>query len=180
MSTLKDFNFKDKKALIRVDFNVPLDENLNVTDDTRIQSAKNTILKVLEDGGSCILMSHLGRPKAKESEFSLKNIISKDPELTPEEKAELHNRVIELYKLEVADRDSARSREVEISKVRKFDFMFNLTGLVGLGTFVFLVYCIVYITIPESNEKTFYTLIGLCEGIVLSIFGFYFGSIAKK
>ena len=77
MSTLTDFNFKDKKALIRVDFNVPLDENLNVTDDTRIQSAKNTILKVLEDGGSCILMSHLGRPKAKESEFSLKNIISK-------------------------------------------------------------------------------------------------------
>ena len=77
MSTLKDFNFKDKKALIRVDFNVPLDENLNVTDDTRIQSAKNTIFKVLEDGGSCILMSHLGRPKAKESEFSLKNIISK-------------------------------------------------------------------------------------------------------
>ncbi len=77
MSTLKDFNFKDKKALIRVDFNVPLDENLNVTDDTRIQSAKNTILKVLEDGGSCILMSHLGRPKAKENEFSLKNIISK-------------------------------------------------------------------------------------------------------
>ncbi|MDA0317083.1 MAG: phosphoglycerate kinase [Bacteroidetes bacterium] len=77
MSTLKDFNFKDKKALIRVDFNVPLDENLNVTDDTRIQSAKNTILKVLEDGGSCILMSHLGRPKAKETEFSLKNIISK-------------------------------------------------------------------------------------------------------
>lgn len=77
MSTLKDFNFKDKKALIRVDFNVPLDENLNVTDDTRIQSAKNTILKVLEDSGSCILMSHLGRPKAKESEFSLKNIISK-------------------------------------------------------------------------------------------------------
>ena len=77
MSTLKDFNFKDKKALIRVDFNVPLDENLNVTDDTRIQSAKNTILKVLEDGGSCILMSHLGRPKAKESQFSLKNIISK-------------------------------------------------------------------------------------------------------
>lgn len=77
MSTLKDFNFKDKKALIRVDFNVPLDENLNVTDDTRIQSAKNTILKVLEDGGSCILMSHLGRPKAKETKFSLKNIISK-------------------------------------------------------------------------------------------------------
>lgn len=76
MSTLNDFNFKEKKALIRVDFNVPLDEHLNVTDDTRIQSAKNTILKVLEDGGSCILMSHLGRPKANEPEFSLKNIIT--------------------------------------------------------------------------------------------------------
>ena len=82
----------------------------------------------------------------------LKNIISKDPDLTPEEKKELHNRVIELYKLEVADRDSARNREVEISKVRKFDFMFNLTGLVGLGTFVFLVYCIVYITIPGGKR----------------------------
>lgn len=76
MSTLNDFNFKEKKALIRVDFNVPLDEHLNVMDDTRIQSAKNTILKVLEDGGSCILMSHLGRPKANEPEFSLKNIIT--------------------------------------------------------------------------------------------------------
>ena len=76
MSTLNDFNFKEKKALIRVDFNVPLDEHLNVTDDTRIQSAKNTILKVLEDGGSCILMSHLGRPKANEPEFSLINIIT--------------------------------------------------------------------------------------------------------
>jgi phosphoglycerate kinase len=76
MTTLKEFNFKAKKALIRVDFNVPLDDNLNVTDNTRIQSAKNTILKVLEDGGSCVLMSHLGRPKAKEPEFSLKNIIS--------------------------------------------------------------------------------------------------------
>ena len=51
MKTIKDFNFKDKKALIRVDFNVPLDENFNVTDTTRIVSAKPTILKILEDGG---------------------------------------------------------------------------------------------------------------------------------
>lgn len=110
----------------------------------------------------------------------VKNLIDKKPDLTAEEKQEIHQQLIELYKLEVEDRDSARKREIEISKVRRFDFMFNLTGLVGLGTFVFLVYCIVYITIPESNEKTFYTLIGLCEGIVLSIFGFYFGSVAKK
>jgi phosphoglycerate kinase len=75
MSSIQALNFEDKKVLIRVDFNVPLDNEFNVTDDTRIQSAKATILKVLEDGGSCILMSHLGRPKAKERQFSLEHII---------------------------------------------------------------------------------------------------------
>ncbi|MBT8323682.1 MAG: phosphoglycerate kinase [Winogradskyella sp.] len=75
MNTIDDFNFKDKKALIRVDFNVPLDDNLEVTDATRIVSAKPTVIKVLEDGGSCVLMSHLGRPKGAQAEFSLKHII---------------------------------------------------------------------------------------------------------
>ncbi|MBB1489783.1 phosphoglycerate kinase, partial [Oceanospirillum sp. D5] len=64
-------------ALIRVDFNVPLNENFEVTDATRIVSAKPTIIKILEDGGSCILMSHLGRPKGFQDEFSLKHIVSK-------------------------------------------------------------------------------------------------------
>ncbi|MEN8886887.1 MAG: phosphoglycerate kinase [Winogradskyella sp.] len=77
MKTLNDFNFQDKKALIRVDFNVPLDANFSVTDTTRIVSAKPTIIKILEDGGSCILMSHLGRPKGVQDEFSLKHIVSK-------------------------------------------------------------------------------------------------------
>ena len=75
MKTLNDFNFENKKALIRVDFNVPLDEDLKVTDATRIEAAKPTILKVLEDGGSAVLMSHLGRPKGVEEKFSLKNIV---------------------------------------------------------------------------------------------------------
>lgn len=75
MKTINDFNFENKKALIRVDFNVPLDEELNVTDATRIEAAKPTILKVLEDGGSAVLMSHLGRPKGVEEKFSLKNIV---------------------------------------------------------------------------------------------------------
>ena len=73
----------------------------------------------------------------------VKNLVDVEPSLTPEEKQQIHKQVTELYELEVADRDSARKREVEIAKVRKFYFIFNLTGLVGLGTFVFLVYCIV-------------------------------------
>jgi len=75
MITIDDFNFENKKALIRVDFNVPLDESFNVSDTTRIVSAKPTILKILEDGGSCVLMSHLGRPKGVTPEFSLNHIV---------------------------------------------------------------------------------------------------------
>ena len=81
VKTIDNFNFENKKALIRVDFNVPLDENFQVTDDTRIVSAKPTIIKVLEDGGSCVLMSHLGRPKVFQDEFSLKHIVSKIEEV---------------------------------------------------------------------------------------------------
>ncbi|WP_233900737.1 phosphoglycerate kinase [Tenacibaculum piscium] len=76
MKTLNDFNFKNKKALIRVDFNVPLNDAFEVTDATRIQAAKSTIIKVLEDAGSCVLMSHLGRPKGKEEAFSLRHIVA--------------------------------------------------------------------------------------------------------
>ncbi|MBV1925094.1 MAG: phosphoglycerate kinase [Dokdonia sp.] len=81
MITVDAINFEGKKALIRVDFNVPLDENGNVTDTTRIEAAKPTILKILEDGGAAILMSHLGRPKAQEDEFSMAHICSKVSEI---------------------------------------------------------------------------------------------------
>jgi phosphoglycerate kinase len=76
MKTVQDFNFENKKALIRVDFNVPLDADYNVTDTTRIRAAKATIVKVLEDGGSCVLLSHLGRPKGIEKNYSLKHIVA--------------------------------------------------------------------------------------------------------
>lgn len=75
MKTIDDFNFKDKTALIRVDFNVPLNDDHEVTDTNRIEAAKPTVKKILEDGGSAVLMSHLGRPKAQEDEFSLKHIV---------------------------------------------------------------------------------------------------------
>ncbi len=81
MPTLNDFNFENKKALIRVDFNVPLNDEFMVTDATRIHAAKSTIIKVLEDGGSAILMSHLGRPKGKEDQFSLRHIVEKATEI---------------------------------------------------------------------------------------------------
>jgi phosphoglycerate kinase len=76
MKTIFDIDFKGKKALIRVDFNVPLDENFKVTDATRIEAAKPTIDKILADGGSVILMSHLGRPKGIQAEFSLQHIVA--------------------------------------------------------------------------------------------------------
>ena len=75
MANIDNYNFKDKKALVRVDFNVPLDENGNITDDTRIRGALPTLKKILEDGGSLIIMSHMGKPKGKVNpKFSLAQI----------------------------------------------------------------------------------------------------------
>ena len=110
----------------------------------------------------------------------VKNLIDNEPELTSQDKIQLHNELIELYELEVADRDSARKREVEKAKTGGFDFMFNLTGVIGLGAFAFIIYAIVYLQIPESNKEVWIHLIGICEGIVLSIFGYFFGSAVRK
>lgn len=81
MKTISYYNFKGKKAIIRVDFNVPLDENFQITDTTRIDAAKPSIIKVLEDGGAVILMSHLGRPKGEEAKYSLKHIVKRVSEI---------------------------------------------------------------------------------------------------
>jgi phosphoglycerate kinase len=76
MKMIQDFNFKGKKAIVRVDFNVPLDKKtFTVTDDTRIRGALLTINKILNDGGSLILMSHLGRPEGRMEKYSLKPVL---------------------------------------------------------------------------------------------------------
>lgn len=110
----------------------------------------------------------------------VKNLLDVDKDLTPEQKEQMHKELIELYNLEVADRDSARKREIEVAKTGKKDYMFNITGLVGLSVFVFIVYAITAIEIPEDNKEVWIHLIGICEGIVLSIFGFFYGSSSDR
>jgi hypothetical protein len=85
-----------------------------------------------------------------------------------------------MYETEVRDRESARSREVEMSKLGSNDFMFTLTGLIGLSVFCFIVYAIAFLQIPDNNKEIWIHLIGISEGVVLSIFGYYFGSAMKK
>jgi len=76
MKMIQDFNFKGRKVIVRVDFNVPLDKKtFVVTDDTRIRGALPTIRKIIGDGGSCILMSHLGRPEGRMEKYSLKPVL---------------------------------------------------------------------------------------------------------
>jgi len=109
----------------------------------------------------------------------VKKLIDKDPDLNADQKAEAHDRLVELYRLEVEDRDSARKREVNLRKYGT-DWMFNLTGIVGLSVFAFLVYTVVTTQVPESNKEIFIHLIGIVEGVALSIFGYYFGSAIKE
>ena len=96
----------------------------------------------------------------------IKNLIDGDPDLSPEEKAQMHAQLVELYKLEVEDRDSARQREVEMMKAGAQDWMMNVTGAVGLFAFVFLIIAIVFITVPEHNKELMIHTTGIVEGIV--------------
>ena len=109
----------------------------------------------------------------------LKQVIDTDDTMTPEEKEEAHKQLVEAYKAEVQDRDSARNREVEVAKTGKVDWLFNIKGLVGLGAFGVIVWAILALDIPESNRELFYHLIGIVEGVTLSIFGYYFGTSMK-
>ena len=110
----------------------------------------------------------------------VKSLIDGDSRMNIEEKEQMHKELIELYSLEVQDRDSARKREVEVRK-KGVDFMFILTGVIGLASFSYLVYTIINVEVPEANKELFIHLIGIVEGVALSIFSYYFGqSIIKE
>lgn len=109
----------------------------------------------------------------------LKNLIDSDNTLSPEEKKEAHNHLKSLYEIEVRDRESARDREARVIEAGSDDLMMKITGIVGLLAFLYLIYVITTQNVPDSNKEIFIHLIGIVEGISLSIFGYYFGSAIK-
>ena len=110
----------------------------------------------------------------------VKNLINISQDIPDAEKEAVTADLVHIFELEVQDRDSARKRETEVVKYNKYDFLFHLTGIVGLAAFAFIVYAIVYLAIPEANKDIWIHLIGIVEGVVLSIFGYYFGSSMKN
>lgn len=109
-----------------------------------------------------------------------KNLINLSEDLTQEEKDMLDGELVRMMELEVADRDSARKREVSVAEIHRFDILFYLTGIIGLAAFCFIVYAIAFLRIPDENKEVWIHLIGITEGVVLSIFGYYFGSAIKR
>ena len=109
----------------------------------------------------------------------VKKIIDKTPDLSPEDKAAAQAMVKEMYELEVADRDSARKREVEVKKAGKQDWMMFITGVVGLASFVFTIYAVVYVENVRENDL-FIHLMGMIEGVVIgNIFAYYYGTSSQ-
>jgi len=108
----------------------------------------------------------------------VKNLLSSDPDVTPEQEAEFEQMAFEL---EAADRASARNREVELAKATgKTDWMMILTGIVGLVSFMFTIYAVVYIDNVRENDL-FIHLMGMIEGVVIgNIFAYYYGASVKK
>ena len=110
----------------------------------------------------------------------VKNLVEKDEKISPEDKKEALAQTKEMYELEIKDRDSARNREIEVKKTGDKDLMMVLTGIVGLLSFVFVIYAVVY---EEGvlNNDLFVHLMGMIEGVVISnIFAYYYGTSSEK
>lgn len=109
----------------------------------------------------------------------VKNLIEKDDSISPEDKASALDQVRSMYELEVADRDSARNREIEVKKTGSKDFMMLATGVSGLASFLFIIYAVVYEPTVLENDL-FVHLMGMVEGVVISnIFAYYYGTSAQ-
>jgi len=110
----------------------------------------------------------------------VKNLIEKDEKIKPEDRKVALAQTKEMYELEVKDRESARNREVEVKKAGGKDTMMMLTGIVGLASFLFIIYAVVYEEGVLHNEL-FVHLMGMVEGVVISnIFAYYYGTSAEK
>jgi len=109
----------------------------------------------------------------------IKNILDRDPDVSPEQQAQFDSMIKEMYELEVRDRESARTREVEVKKAGKQDWMMLITGVVGLASFVFTIYAVVYIEDVRENDL-FIHLMGMIEGVVIgNIFAYYYGTSSQ-
>lgn len=100
--------------------------------------------------------------------------------MTDEQKAEAERLLQETYKLEVDDRSSARQRQVDMAEADNEDLMFNVAGFVGLACFLFLAISVVFVDIPSDNKEVWIHMIGIIEGVVVSIFAYFFGSAARR
>lgn len=110
----------------------------------------------------------------------VKNLVEKDEKISPEDKKEALAQTKEMYELEIKDRDSARNREIEVKKTGDKDLMMILTGIVGLLSFMFVIYAVVYEEGVLHNEL-FVHLMGMIEGVVISnIFAYYYGTSSEK
>ncbi len=110
----------------------------------------------------------------------VKNLVEKDEKISPEDKKEALAQTKEMYELEIKDRESARNREIEVKKTGDKDLMMMLTGIVGLLSFMFVIYAVVYEEGVLHNEL-FVHLMGMIEGVVISnIFAYYYGTSSEK
>lgn len=105
----------------------------------------------------------------------LSNLIGGDTKLTPEEKQIAQQMLLEEYRLEIADRDSARMREVELSKSGNKDILQKAAGVTALGSFILMIVAVIW-RMEGSESPLFHQLMGIIEGVALSVFGYYFGT----
>lgn len=110
----------------------------------------------------------------------IKNLIDNEPDMTADERQAMRDHLLDMYAKEVDERDSARQRQVAMAEAGNKDWLFTITGVVGLVAFLFLVSTIVFREVPAENETIFTHLIGIVEGVALMIFSFYFGGVKKE